>query len=99
MRPAKYMSPPVIYYHTSKKKTSSSGESHHFFPNKDLAHLGALRNDAHVITVKIKGSYVKQTLGDESSSLYILFLKTLEKLGWTRDDLKKVDSILFGFTK
>lgn len=56
-------------------------------------------NDDLVITAKIKGVEVKRILVDRGSLSDIMFLKMLEKLGRTSEDLKKVDSTLLRLAK
>lgn len=64
-----------------------------------MTHVVASHNDALFITDKIKVVDVKEVLVDEGILLDIPFLKMLEKLGRTKDVLKKVESLRLGLSK
>lgn len=64
-----------------------------------MVHVVSPHDNALVITSKTKEFAVKKVLVDRGSSSEIMFLTTIRKLGWTREDLKKVDSPIFGLTK
>lgn len=56
-------------------------------------------DNAMVINSKNKRNDVKQKLVDGGSLSNLMFLNTLERVGNTREDLKRIDSLLFRLAK
>lgn len=56
-------------------------------------------DNALVVTTEFKGFDLKRILVDGGNSIYIGFLEACEKLEKTKNDLRKVNFLLVGFTE
>lgn len=63
-----------------------------------MEHATCIYKDALVITTEIDEYDVKRVLIDSGSSIDVLFLEALKKMGRSENELKKVNFPLIGFT-